>query len=135
MFFQAFSSHEKTAFVYPSLDLAHTSSSPFLRDYLSPFSKEHEIQYHPCKPHDIEDDDVPLEHTPLPSRSQQRYSPLRLPRVLHDYPPKYHKYLPVFDRENGSLTNGKHLESFEHFVDLFEIEHEDVLMRTFAQSL
>lgn len=135
LLFRAFSSHEKIAFVYPSLDLAHTSSSPFLRDDASPFSEEHEIRDQPCKPHEIEDDDVPLEHTPLPYRSQLRYSPLRLPLVLHDYPLKYRKYLPVFDGENGSLTAKKHLDSFEHFVDLFEIEHEDVLMRTFAQSL
>jgi len=50
-------------------DLAHTSSSSFLRDDSSPFFEEHEIQDQPCKPHEIEDDDIPLEHTHLPSRS------------------------------------------------------------------
>ena len=29
----------------------------------------------------------------------------------------------------------KHLQEFEHFLDLFEIEHDDVCMRDFSQSL
>ena len=33
------------------------------------------------------------------------------------------------------LTTEKHLQAFEHFFDLFEIEHDDVCMRDFAQSL
>ena len=34
-----------------------------------------------------------------------------------------------------NLTAEKHLQSFEHFLDLFEVEHDDVCMRVFSQSL
>ena len=29
----------------------------------------------------------------------------------------------------------KHIQGFEHFIDLFEIEHDDVCMRAFSQYL
>ena len=67
----------------------------------------------------------------LPSR----YKPLQLPPILHDFPVKHYKYLPKFDGESKDFTAEKHLQAFEHFSDLFEIEHDDVCMRTFAQYL
>ena len=48
---------------------------------------------------------------------------------------KHYKYLPKFDREPKGFTAKKHLQTFEHFSDLFEIEHDDVYMRDFTQSL
>ena len=39
----------------------------------------------------------------------------------------------MFYGEN--LTAKKHIQAFEHFTDLFEIEHNDVYLRAFAQSL
>ena len=48
---------------------------------------------------------------------------------------KHYKYLPKFDGESKDLTAEKHLQAFEHFFDLFEIEHDDVCMMDFAQSL
>jgi hypothetical protein len=41
----------------------------------------------------------------------------------------------VFDGELGAITAGKHIQGFEHFIDLFEIDHDDVCMRDFSQSL
>jgi hypothetical protein len=41
----------------------------------------------------------------------------------------------VFDGEMGTITAEKHLQRFEHFIDLFEIDHDDVCMRDFSQSL
>jgi hypothetical protein len=29
----------------------------------------------------------------------------------------------------------KYIQAFEHFIDLFEIEHDDVITREFSQSL
>ena len=60
--------------------------------------------------------------------------PLRLPQILHDFPTKQYKYLPKFDRESEDLTTEKHLQDFEYFLDLFEIEHDDVCMKYFSQS-
>jgi hypothetical protein len=41
----------------------------------------------------------------------------------------------VFDGELEKISAEKHVQDFEHFADLFEIEHDDVLMRDFSQSL
>jgi hypothetical protein len=38
----------------------------------------------------------------------------------------------MFDGE--SLTAKKYIQAFEHFTDIFEIEHVDIYMRTFSQS-
>ena len=58
-----------------------------------------------------------------------------LPSVLHDFPPQYYKYLPMFNGELEKITAEKHVEAFEHFVDLFEIDHDDLYLRIFAKSL
>ena len=39
----------------------------------------------------------------------------------------------MFDGKN--LTPEKHIHAFEHYMDLFEIEHNDVYIRDFSQSL
>ena len=61
--------------------------------------------------------------------------PLQLPPILHDFPAKHYKYLPKFDGESKEFIAEKHLQSFEHFSDLFEIEHDDVCMKDFSQYL
>lgn len=64
-----------------------------------------------------------------------RYAPLVLPQVLHDLPTNdYLKYLPKFNGE-GEVTAEEHLSTFYAFADNLGIEHEDVWMRLFAQSL
>ena len=60
---------------------------------------------------------------------------LQLPPILHDIPTKHYKYLLKFDGESKDFTAEKNLQAFEHFTDLYEIEHDDVCMRAFAQSL
>jgi hypothetical protein len=57
-----------------------------------------------------------------------------LPHILHDFPPNYYEYLLVFDGEPNAISGEKHIQGFEHFIDLFEIDHEDVCMRAFSQS-
>ena len=41
----------------------------------------------------------------------------------------------MFDGEPNAITNEKHIQDFEHFIDLFEIDHNNVFMREFSQSL
>jgi hypothetical protein len=41
----------------------------------------------------------------------------------------------VFDGESSIISAKKHIQGFENFIDLFEIDHNDVCMRIFSQSL
>jgi hypothetical protein len=52
-----------------------------------------------------------------------------------NFPLKHFKYLPRFDGKLDGHSTEKHIQVFEHFIDLFEIEHDDVSMRAFSQSL
>jgi hypothetical protein len=63
------------------------------------------------------------------------YAPLILPQVLYSFPPNdYMKYFPRFNGE-GEVTVEEHLNSFYSFADNFNVEHADVWMRLFVQSL
>jgi hypothetical protein len=59
---------------------------------------------------------------------------MKLPLILHAYPPNFIDYLPLF---NGGdhVAAKKHLEAFEIFIDNFQIMHEDVVTRIFCKSL
>jgi hypothetical protein len=64
-----------------------------------------------------------------------RYAPLVLPQNLNSFPTRdYMKYLPRFNGE-GDVTTEEHLASYYNFADNFNIEHVDVWMRVFVQSL
>jgi ribonuclease HI len=64
-----------------------------------------------------------------------RYAPLILPQVMYAFPPNdYMKYFPRFNGEGG-VTAEEHLNSFYSFADNFNVEHADVWMRLFVQSL
>jgi hypothetical protein len=68
-------------------------------------------------------------------KSQDRYKPLDLPPILHDLPANYSNNLPRFDGENVNITTEKHIQSLEDFLDLFEVEEDDVCIRIFSLSL
>jgi len=40
----------------------------------------------------------------------------------------------MFDGEPNAITAEKHIQDFEHFIDFFEIDYDDVFMRAFSQS-
>eukprot|EP01018_Ginkgo_biloba_P022732 Gb_08713 [translate_table: standard] len=65
---------------------------------------------------------------------QPRYGPLRLPVNLHDMPDNYLKILPKFDGEKNVLAED-HMIAFQDFTDNMFIEHDDVYMRRFVQTL
>jgi hypothetical protein len=71
----------------------------------------------------------------MPYKILDRYIPLKFPSILHDFPPKHHKYLPKFGGEPNNLSAKKHIQDFEHFIYLFDIDHDDVCMRDFSQYL
>ena len=95
----------------------------------------HDIKDQPYEPCDTRVDNTSFPHSSVSSNIPNRYITLHLPHVLHDFPTKHYKYLPRFDGVCNSLTTQKHLQAFEHFIDLFEIEHDDVCMRDFSQYL
>jgi hypothetical protein len=127
--------HEDLAIIYPPLKVVHAYPH-----YITDVDKK--FPSGPCddhdqvgKPHKAKADVSPPVPSPTSSRAQRRYIPLKLPQVLHDFPPNHHEYLPVFDGETNVISAEKHIQGFEHFIDLFEINHDDVCMRAFSQSL
>jgi hypothetical protein len=62
-----------------------------------------------------------------------RFSPLVLPAQLHDLPQNYSEIIKTYNAE-GDITTQQHLDRFNDFIDLEEVDHEDAKMRLFAQS-
>jgi len=73
-------------------------------------------------------------HTPVPHKVPDRYKPLILPPTLNPFPSDHPKYLPKFDGEN-SVTAQRHIQAFEDYLNLFEVDDEDVCIRLFTLSL
>jgi hypothetical protein len=74
--------------------------------------------------------------TMVNSSLRREYLPscIKLPLILHAYPPNFVDYLPMFNGEDHVAAE-KHLEAFENFIDNFQIIHEDVVMRIFCKYL
>ena len=65
---------------------------------------------------------------------EARFYPLALPVVLHDLPKNYAQIISLYDGE-GKFTARQHVDRFDDFIDLEEVDDDDVKMRLFAQSL
>jgi hypothetical protein len=124
----------KSTFENPSFKAAYPSYCIVEPDQ-KPSSKSHDVHDQSDEFHEIKADVFPSVHNPIPSTILERYKPLKLPYILHNFPPKHYKYLPVFDGEPDILTAEKHVQDFEHFAYLFEIDYDDVLVREFSQSI
>ena len=98
-----------------------------------PSSESCNVYDQSCEPQETKDDIIPPMFNRIYYKIQDKYRSLYLPSILHDFPPKHYKYLPILDGKN--LTTEKHIPTFEHFTDLFEIEHNVVYIRVFSQSL
>jgi hypothetical protein len=70
-----------------------------------------------------------------PTKIPNRYKPLEFPPILHDLPTNYTNNLLRFDGENANITAEKHIQRFEYFLDLYEVEDDDVYIRIFALYL
>ena len=62
-----------------------------------------------------------------------RFHPLDLPTRLHDFLQNYAQRIKTY-REEGDITTQQHLDQFNDFIDLEEVDYEDVKIRLFAQS-
>jgi hypothetical protein len=127
--------HESLAILYPPPKFVHIYPQCII-DFDQNFPSE------PCddhnqvdEPHETKADISPLVLDPTPSKVQHRYKLLKLAHILHDFPPNHYKYLHVFDGEPDAIKVEKHIQDFDHFIDLFEIDHDDVCMRALSQSL
>jgi len=58
-----------------------------------------------------------------------------LPPILHDLLVNYINNLPRFDGENGKITIERHIQNLEDFLELYEVEDDDVYIRMFALYL
>ena len=63
-----------------------------------------------------------------------RFAPLALPLVLHDLPLNYSQRIALYDGE-GNFSAIYHVDRFDNFIDLEEVDDEDTKMRLFAKSL
>ena len=75
-------------------------------------SKIYEEHVQPDEPQEVKASVTILVHTPTPIKIQDRYKPLVLPPILHDFRGNYFKYLPRFDEEYGYITAEKHIQGF-----------------------
>ena len=65
---------------------------------------------------------------------ENRYAPLVLPAVLNQMPADYSKSIKQFGGDDD-YTAKQHVQCFKDYCELNEIDHEDVQMRLFSQSL
>ncbi len=70
----------------------------------------------------------------LPGFFLNKYAPLDLPQPLSAMPRDYPKHLPRFNREDDN-TAQIHIETFSSFSENINVEHLDVVMGLFVQSL
>ena len=70
----------------------------------------------------------------VPGFLLNKYAPLALPQILIDMPQDYMKLLPQFTGEDNSAAQ-KYIEDFCSFVENFNVEHLDVVLRLFFQLL
>jgi hypothetical protein len=127
---------QRSTLVYPSLQSIGIPPSSCITDiHQAPSSEPYDVHDHSCELNETKVELVPFVLNATPSKIQERYIPLKFPSILHDFPMKHYKYLPRFDGYLDGHSPEKHIQAFEHFIYLFYIEHDDVSMRTFSQSL
>ena len=90
--------------VYPSLR-TESFPSPCTFDFDRDLSFEpHDLKGHPCEPHETTANNTSISHSSISSDIPNRYRPLHLPHILHNFPTKHYTYLPKLDGESKNLT-------------------------------
>ena len=70
----------------------------------------------------------------VPGFLLNKYATLALPQVLYDMLQDYLKLLPWFSGEDSTSAQ-RHIENFCTFAENVNVEHLDVVLRLFVQSL
>ena len=63
-----------------------------------------------------------------------KFAPLILPAQLHDLPQNYSQRIRLYDSE-GNVFTQRHLEWFDDFIDLEEVDYTDAKMRLIVKIL
>jgi hypothetical protein len=101
--------HEKLAVVCPPLDVAHAYPH-YIVDFGRIFpSGSHDDPNQVGEPREAKNKVSSPVLDPTSLKAQHRYIPLKLPQVLHDFPPNHYEYLPVFDGESNVILAEKHI--------------------------
>ena len=94
-------------------------------------------KFQPCTPRVVQNHPV-LQVPPIvpnpPRPMAGRFTPLDLPIMLHDLPQGYAQRVPFYDGQ-GNFTIKQHVDKFEYFLDLDQVDDDDVKMRLFVLSL
>ena len=69
-----------------------------------------------------------------PRAMATRFSPHALPAALHDLPKNYAQRVTLF-YEEGNFTTQHHVDRFNDFINLEEVDYDDAKMRLFSQIL
>ena len=62
-----------------------------------------------------------------------KFAPLVLPAQLHNLPQNYSEIIKCFGVVEGDVITQQHLDRFNDFIDLEEVDHEDVNMSLFLR--
>ena len=62
---------------------------------------------------------------------EAKFVPLGLPVILHDLPQNYSQRIYLYDGE-GYFTAWQHMDIFEDFIDLEEVDYDDAKIMLFA---
>ena len=74
----------------------------------------------------------PITSSPVPTVVMASiFAPLVLPTQQHDLPHNYSQRFKCFGEE-GNVTAKQHLDKFNDFIDIEEVDHEDPKMKIFA---
>ena len=65
------------------------------------------------------------------SMATARFAPLALTVVLHDLPMNYAQRITLYDEE-GNVSVSYHVDKFDDFIDLEDVDDEDVKMQLFS---
>ena len=69
-----------------------------------------------------------------PRAMAARFAPLALPDNLDPMPTDYQRKIPIYDGTPQSISDQQHIVRMTDFLDLHEIDVENVSMRLFAQT-
>jgi len=74
-----------------------------------------------------------IPHNPKPPRDMAaKFAPLMFPTQLHDLPHNYSQRIRLYDVE-GNVSTQRHLDWFNDFIDLEEVDYAGVKMQLFTQ--
>ena len=99
----------KSALDSPSFKTVKTSPFPCTFDLEKDPNDDHDQFY---EPHETKENIISLVPNPTSTKTQVRYRPLKLPLILHDFPPKHYKNLPMFDGGLDKISAEKHIHFF-----------------------